>query len=94
MRCRCCHRAARAKTWGKGWQGDGVDDDDGNGNHVFVVVIVVVVNFRGATPTWQWGGRAVAGMLQHIALLRWCWRGGGEGERCAGVGGGWTQQST
>jgi hypothetical protein len=34
-------------------------------------VNVVVINFRGVTPTWRWGGRAVAGMLRCVALLRW-----------------------
>ncbi len=35
-RARCCHRlrAAWAKTWGKGWQGDDVNDDGRRGNHV------------------------------------------------------------
>jgi hypothetical protein len=59
---------ARAKTRGRGWQGEDVDDDSGRGNCVFA--LVVVVDFRGAMPTWGWGGRAVAGMLGHIALLR------------------------
>ncbi len=87
-RSRCCrrHRAARAKTRGKGWQGDDVDDDGGRGNRVFVVV-VIVGDFRGATPTWRWGGRAVAGMLRRVALLWWRWSGGGKGERRAGLEG-------
>jgi hypothetical protein len=92
--CHRRHRAVRAKTRGKGWQGDDIDDNGRRENCVFVVVVVIVVDFRGAKPTWRWGERAMAGMLRRIALLRWRWRGGGEGEWHAGVGGGWTQQST
>jgi hypothetical protein len=80
-RCRRRHRAVPAKTRGKGWQGDDVNDDGWRGNRVFVVVVVVVVvDFGGATSTWRWGGRAVAGMLR-------CWRGGGEGEQRAALEG-------
>ncbi len=66
----------------KGGRGGDVEDDGGRGNCVFVVVIVIVANFGGATPTWRWGRRAVAGMLlRHMErrrrrrATRWCWRG-------------------